>query len=284
MTARILHREFLQQCRSVYTDGEAAAITSIIFECFTGLYKSDIIMFPERILPDTQQAKLKECLKEVLSHKPVQYITGEAWFHNLKLSVSPDVLIPRPETEQLAELVIDFIKDKTNQKILDIGTGSGCIPVAIKYFVPHCSVTAIDISEAALKIARKNAMDHRVDIEFLERDFLDMDTWKSFGALDAIVSNPPYIPFGEKETLHRNVQDHEPGMALFVDDDDPLLFYEKIVLFAKTHLAKNGQLFTEVHEKFSKQVAAYMENNGFSTCILKDIFGKDRIVTATHCQ
>ena len=240
-------------------------------------------MFPERILPDNQQAKLKECLQDVLAFKPVQYITGEAWFHNLKLSVSPAVLIPRPETEQLAELVIDFIKDSNQHKVLDIGTGSGCIPVAIKYFVPQCSITALDSSDAALKVARKNAQDHRVDIEFLQWDFLDMNKWNQLGTFDVIVSNPPYIPFQEKETLHRNVQEYEPAMALFVEDDTPLLFYEKIALFAKSHLAKKGQLFMEVHEKFSNQVAGYLENNGYSTCILKDIFGKDRIVSATHC-
>lgn len=284
MTAKVLHRELLQQCKTIYNDGEAAAITSIIFECVTGLYKSDIIMRPERILPEQQQLRIKECISEVLTQKPVQYITGEAWFDNLKLHVTEDVLIPRPETEQLAEMAIEFLKDREGTCVLDIGTGSGCIPISLKYHLPQCEIMAIDISAGALQIARHNAREHNVEIDFKEIDFLDRAQWKKLPVFDAIVSNPPYIPLQEKPTLQKNVQLFEPAIALFVPDESPLLFYEHIALFAKDHLAPDGQLFMEVHEKYAREAGDYFRNNGYLVNIVRDLFGKDRIITATHSR
>lgn len=282
MTVRNLHQDFLRQCREIYSDGEAAAITAIIFECITGLYKSDIILYPERILPSEQKKRLQECLEEVLQQKPVQYITKEAWFHNMKLHVCEDVLIPRPETEQLVEMVIHFLKNKDHQHVLDIGTGSGCIPIAIKWNVPAAVVNAIDVSNAALGIAEKNAAEHKVEINFMQNNFLNFKEWKKLGVYDVIVSNPPYIPFHEKDSLEKNVQLYEPPLALFVEDETPLIFYEKIALFGKEHLADNGGIFMEVHEKYATAVSDYFRNNGYETNVSQDIFGKPRIVQAIH--
>ncbi len=283
MTVRNLHQDFLGQCRNVYSDGEAAAITSIIFECVTGLYKSDIILNPDRILSEEENIRLQQCLKEVLDHRPVQYITNEAWFHQMKLHVCEDVLIPRPETEQLVEITICFLNDRQEQRVIDIGTGSGCIPVVIKWNVPSAQVTAIDVSEAALRIAEKNATEHKTEICFLQNNFLNVEEWKKLGVYDVIVSNPPYIPLQEKDSLDKNVQFYEPHLALFVDDESPLLFYEKIALFGKEHLAKSGEIFMEVHEKYANAVSDYFRNNGYETKTIKDMFGKFRIVTAIHC-
>ena len=283
MTVRILHQEFLIQCRNVYSDGEAAAITSIIFECVTGLFKSDIIVNPDRTLSEEENVRLQHCLNEVLKQKPVQYITNEAWFYQMKFHVCEDVLIPRPETEQLVEMAINFLNARQEQNVLDIGTGSGCIPVAVKWNLPSANVTAIDVSEAALRIAAKNATEHKVDIVFLQNDFLDLEEWKKLSVYDAIVSNPPYIPRNEMDLLDKNVQAYEPHLALFVDDESPLLFYEKIALFGKEHLVKSGEIFMEVHEQYATAVSDYFRNNGYETKIVKDLFGKFRIVTAIHC-
>jgi release factor glutamine methyltransferase len=213
-------------------------------------------------------------------HIPVQYVTGEAWFSNMKLKVSPAVLIPRPETEELVNEVISFLKDNQIASVLDIGTGSGCIAIALKKQLPDIQVTAIDISEPALLIAKQNAQQQQTDVDFFQLDFLDENTWQTIPSYDVIISNPPYIPLAEKELLDKNVAAFEPSLALFVENNRPLVFYEKIAAFGKTHLKKSGKIFLETHENFAEETAALFNNDLYSSVVKRDIYEKQRMVVA----
>lgn len=280
MTLNDVYRKYLHELQRVYTAGEASNITSIIFEYFAGLSKSDVIKDPSRNLDEPLVTQLNESLHELLQHKPVQYVTGEAWFCGMRLKVSRAVLIPRPETEELVMEVTDFIGQQ-NIPVLDIGTGSGCIAIAIKKNKVNAHVTAIDISSDALQIARENAKEQKTVIDFLELDFLDENSWKKLGNYDVIISNPPYIPETEKQLLGKNVTEHEPHTALFVAADEPVIFYKKIATFGKVYLNPGGKIFMETHEDYTNQVAAHFEQQGYEAGIKKDMFEKDRMVVAT---
>jgi release factor glutamine methyltransferase len=188
-------------------------------------------------------------------------------------------LIPRPETEELVMAATNFMHQE-DLSVLDIGTGSGCIAIAVKKNKGKAQVTAIDISKAALSIARANAMHQQTEIEFLETNFLIENNWKQLHSYDVIISNPPYIPENEKKLLDKNVAEYEPHDALFVAVAEPLIFYKKISAFGKTHLNKSGKIFMETHMDFAGQVAVYFRQEGYNAEILKDMFGKDRIVVA----
>jgi release factor glutamine methyltransferase len=223
--------------------------------------------------------KLHFAVKELLKQKPVQYITGETEFYGYKIEVTPAVLIPRPETEELVKYIEDEGKSNRYGSVLDIGTGSGCIAIVLKKIFRAAKVTGIDISEEALKTAIKNNKNLAAGVDFVKMDILDKSKWSLLGNYDLIVSNPPYVTFEDKNQMKKNVLDYEPHTALFVSDDDPLLFYRHIVDFAKSNLNENGVLWFEVNEKFGKEIKNLMIVSGFSeVMILKDIFGKDRFV------
>lgn len=284
MTNRQQYRIFLLQLQAIYNLNEATIITDWVLESLAGIKRFDVVKDPEKLQPDTITQQLKVALEELLQHKPVQYVTGEAWFHNMKLKVDKSVLIPRPETEELVKLVLDTVKNEENLalSIIDIGTGSGCIAIAIKKNLPAASVAAIDVSESALAIAKDNSYEQQTEIQFLKIDFLEESQWASLPKYDVIVSNPPYIPMDEKEKLDKNVASFEPHQALFVPDQSPLLFYEKIAAFASAHLNPKGKIFMEVHENFAKETAALFIQNFSEANIKKDIFGKERMVMATY--
>jgi release factor glutamine methyltransferase len=208
---------------------------------------------------------------------------NEAWFYKMKFFVNENVLIPRPETEELVEWIIKDVRSTMRNvqcSILDIGTGSGCIPVSLKRELHNANVTAIDVSEKALQVAKKNAESLDAKIDFLLIDFLNENNWKALSQFDIIVSNPPYIPFHEKEKLAKNVTAFEPGVALFVEDKNPFIFYEKIGMLAKSHLKPTGKIYVEVNEDYAKNVKDIFENAGFISEIKKDIYGKERMVNA----
>ncbi len=209
----------------------------------------------------------------------------------MKLKVNEHVLIPRPETEELVEWVVKEIRNKKleirNKKvsnstftILDIGTGSGCIAIALKRELHRAELSAIDISNDALLVAKQNAADQNEEINFLQLDFLNERDWSLLPSFDFIVSNPPYIPENEKSKLAKNVVDHEPDVALFVTDNDPFIFYKKYASFADNHLKEKGKIFVEVHEDYSKGVQKIFEEKNFKIESKKDIYGKDRMVKA----
>ena len=204
---------------------------------------------------------------------------GEAWFYALKLKVNNQVLIPRPETEELVNLVLAK-KYASPPSILDIGTGSGCIPIAIKKNLPDCTISGIDISDGALRIALENSILHGTNISFIQADITDESGWHQFPQYDCVISNPPYIPLSEKALMDTNVTAYEPATALFVTDKDPFLFYRKIALFGKQHLNPGGMIFFETHENYAGEVATILSQDYKEVCIFKDVFGKERMVTA----
>jgi release factor glutamine methyltransferase len=253
-------------------------------EKIAGIKKTDFIKDAALQVTDEVARNLKAALTALVQNKPVQYVLGEAWFGQLNLLVNEHVLIPRPETEELVQwIVASRANDKKEDlSILDIGTGSGCIPIYLKQKLPSATITAIDISKAALAVAKRNALTYDVAINFLQLDFLNETAWQQLPQYDIIVSNPPYIPYKEEKEMDANVIGFEPYTALFVADTAPLIFYEKIANFAKDHLTVNGIIYVEIHEDFAEVTAKVFESIFEKVIIKKDIFGKDRMISATH--
>ena len=281
MTTLQEYNDFRQALATIYSTSEAEHITDWVFEQVTGKKKLERRGLKAGDLSPDQLLLLKNHLSQLESYTPVQYVLGEAWFYKRKFLVNKHVLIPRPETEELVEWIIQEIKQRENSgscTILDIGTGSGCIPISIKKEIPGCIVSALDVSEEALVVAKRNATDNQADVHFLELNFLDEQEWETLSNFDIIVSNPPYIPLTEKGMLDKNVTDFEPSIALFVEDGNPFIFYIEIVRFAKKHLSPGGKVFVEVHEDFAGDVKTIFENSGFVATIKKDIYGKERMV------
>jgi release factor glutamine methyltransferase len=279
MTIAQAYNDLRTELKKVYGEREAENIADWVFENVTGQKRWERKNNRSEISKNHWD-KLNECLKELLKHKPVQYVLNEAWFYKRKFFVDENVLIPRPETEELVEWIIESARDNENFEIIDIGTGSGCIPVSLKKELQNVNVTAIDISEKALHVAKKNAKELKAEINFKLIDFLSADDLSSLLKYDIIVSNPPYIPIAEKEILAKNVTEFEPGIALFVDNNNPYIFYEKIAEFSKSHLKDDGRIYVEVHEEYAKNVKGIFEKAGFTSTIKKDIYGKERMVSA----
>jgi release factor glutamine methyltransferase len=282
MMIKDLYRNFLVALQKIYSLGEATAITDWVFDKMASLKRTDILKNPDKLITPVASKLIQKTLQELLLHKPVQYVLGEAWFYRMKFKVNEHVLIPRPETEELVEQLIKDRKSKlTDPAILDIGTGSGCIPIAIKKSLPASKVTGIEVSTNALEVAKENAALHNAHIHFLHMDFLDESAWPSLPLFDIIISNPPYIPIHEKEKLGKNVTDFEPHLALFVPDKSPLLFYEKIAAFGRRHLLPNGKIYLETHEDHAKETAALFLNQYQTVMIKKDLYGKERMIFIT---
>ena len=279
MTIEQVYNDFETDLRKVYDEREAGNIADWIFENVTNLKRWERRNNRNEISKNYLD-KLNEYLKELLKHKPVQYVLNEAWFYKRKFFVDENVLIPRPETEELVEWIIQNVRDNENLEIIDIGTGSGCIPVSLKKELQNVNVTAIDVSEKALSVARKNAKELNTEINFKLIDFLNTGECSALLKYDILVSNPPYIPIAEKQILAKNVADFEPGIALFVDNNDPYIFYKKIADFAKFHLKEKGKIYVEVHEEYATHVKDIFENAGFTSKIKKDMYGKERMVCA----
>ena len=287
MTTKDAHDDFLNKLSKVYEKREAVNITDWVLENVTGLKRLERIINKNVVLDDDKILQLEEYLKELLTHRPVQYVLNEAWFYKMKFYVDEHVLIPRPETEELVEWITNEVRNtiyglrNKELQILDIGTGSGCIPISIKGKLRNVQITSIDISSKALQVANRNAEALHAEINFIQIDFLDEKSWDTLHHYDVIVSNPPYIPENEKGKLEKNVTAFEPAIALFVPDDNPLIFYEKIVKFAQSHLNANGQVYVEIHEDYSKEVEKTFAENDFQTEIKRDIYGKARMIRAS---
>jgi release factor glutamine methyltransferase len=284
MTTGQIYNDFKAKLKVIYDDREAENICDWLFENVTGLKKWERRQNQNSEFAETDSEKIKTYLEELLKHKPVQYVLHEAWFYKRKFYVNENVLIPRPETEELVEWIVsDFKKEKYSKpiKIIDIGTGSGCIPVSLKKELPESSIAAIDVSDKALSVAKINAEELHAIINFFQIDFLNENEWKMLSQYDIIVSNPPYIPLNEKEILANNVTDFEPGIALFVKNNDPFIFYKKIAGFAKSNLKESGKIYVEVHEEYAKEVGSIFESAGFLVEIKNDIYGKQRMVKST---
>jgi release factor glutamine methyltransferase len=288
MTIQQVYDKMLGQLQAVYESREAANITNMVLEHFTGKKKIDRITEKDAEIMDDQCIKLEEALHYLIQHKPVQYVLEECWFAGLSFYVNEHVLIPRPETEELVDWIVTSRKADVDNKvqererrlsIIDIGTGSGCIPVTIKKHLPSADVMAIDVSSSALQVAARNAKQHCVDIQFAELNFLDKKERDQLGTFDLIISNPPYIRQSEEQTMEQNVLAHEPHIALFVPDENALVFYEAIADFGQEHLTGKGSIYLEINEALGYAVAELYKRKGFTDVeIKKDMQGKDRMV------
>lgn len=271
----------LNQLRTVYETGEASAIADRVMESLTGADKTERMLYKNNPISPEEEARLHTYTQQLLRHEPMQYVLQETWFFGLKFYVDRNVLIPRPETEELVDWVIANCRFPIDTlSILDIGTGSGCIPVTLKRRLRKARVTAIEISEGALAVAKKNAAKLGAEVNFLKVDILDTTASSTLEPADIIISNPPYIPENNKASMDPNVLDFEPHTALFVPDNDALLFYKAIVTFAQTKLNPGGLLFFEIHEDLGSAVINLLESEGFTATLKKDMQGKDRMVRA----
>jgi release factor glutamine methyltransferase len=283
MTIHLAYQRLLAQLYEVYETREAANIADMVMEEVTGQRKIERIVYKDLPVSEEQQKQLEKISDELLNHRPVQYVLGGGWFMDMKLLVNEHVLIPRPETEELVEWIIKDVEQSGNKgsSLIDIGTGSGCIPIAVKRKIPQITACAIDISDDALQVAKLNAIDLKVDVKFLNLDFLDEEEWKQLGNYDLIVSNPPYIKKSEESTMRDNVLKYEPPLALFVPNENAFIFYEAIARFSREHLKPGGNIYVEINEALGESVIEVFTKNGFSDILLKkDMQGKDRMVKA----
>lgn len=274
------YQELSRALHSVYETSEAQAIAHLYLEHLTGKGRLQRLTEKDTRLTDDQHSKFLAANKRLVEGEPLQYVTGEQWFYGRKFFVDAGVLIPRPETEELISWVLATVENEKAVSVLDIGTGSGCIAVTLNLERKSLQLTAIDLSDAALMVAGKNATALGAEVQFLQTDFLDVHQQEALGNYDVIVSNPPYIPISERESLHRNVADFEPAMALFVEND-PLLFYEAIARFALTHLHEGGQIFCELHQDYARQTITLFRSHGYDDVTLRqDMHGNERMLRA----
>lgn len=260
-----------------YANGEASAMALMLLEDVAGISRTQALM-GENVDEDTM-GTLRTMAERIANGEPLQYVTGKAEFCGMSFKVNSNVLIPRPETEELVEWIVDVAKRKEGRvRVLDIGTGSGCIAVSIAKNVGTAQVDAWDVSEGALRTARENAASNGVDVRFERVDVLSFDGKTSNEKYDIIVSNPPYICKSEAKDMERNVLEHEPHIALFVDDDDPLLFYRCIADIGNHLLNDGGLLFYEINRQYGAETIAMLQASGYSNIVIRqDQFGNDRM-------
>ncbi len=277
-SARDVRKYYASLLSQLYDDREALCIIELLLEKYFGMSRIDIALNDGLRLNESELLKINSSVKELLTGKPIQYLLGETEFCGLRFIVDENVLIPRPETAEIVERIID--NSVGGEKILDLGTGSGCIAVTLAKKIQDAAVTAIDISEGALSIARRNAEYSNVKVDFRHDDILNLHLGED-EQFDIIVSNPPYVCESEKQQMHKNVKDFEPSEALFVHDDDPLIFYRAIFETAKGHLRKNGVIYLEINEKFGAEMRNLALGSRFAEIkVLKDFREKERFLTA----
>jgi release factor glutamine methyltransferase len=259
-----IRKGIIERLKEVYDKNEAALMAKYLMDD----------LFSDGLIDNTL---LNKAVDRLLNNEPLQYVTGKAYFLDYCFYVDKNVLIPRPETEELVMAVVSHIKKKNLKQILEVGTGSGCIAIAIKKMCPDTDIIAIDISEGALKVARKNAIDLSVEIDFRLMDFLDESLWSLLPAAELVVSNPPYISYSEKQAMHANVLDNEPHIALFAGED-ALLFYKKI---AKYSALIKANVYCEINEYLvEKTQDIFLKNNYLDVNVIKDLQGKNRMIRA----
>lgn len=271
--------QFLDRLTPLYDAEEVARFFELLLNAFESKKRIDLVLNPQ--LETQLLHRWNQAMEALESFEPIQYIIGETEFYGLPFDVTPATLIPRPETEELVEWIL---KDAglTSLSILDVGTGSGCIPITLAKQLPQAQVTSIDVSTEALAVATRNAQRNGVNVQFIPQSVLETEALETCFAdqfFDVIVSNPPYVRHLEKEEIQPNVLEHEPHLALFVEDDDALLFYRHIGQFALHHLKKGGKLYFEINQYLGNETIALVESLGFQNIVLrKDLFGNDRML------
>lgn len=257
---------------------EIKSIAYLVFEKYLGCSKTDIMVNNKINKYDVKYKNLKKIAERINAHEPIQYIINEAIFYGRSFYVNPSVLIPRPETEELVQLVKDHCLKiaKKKLRILDIGTGSGCIPITLKLELPQAQVFATDVSEGALMVCKENIKNHGVEVELLHHNILKQNL--NVKDLDVVVSNPPYVTESEKSGIRLNVLYYEPSLALFVPDQQALIFYEAIGRKAMDVLRPDGKIFLEINEKLGQATEQLLQDIGYSTTLSTDMQGKDRFI------
>ncbi|MBP9847907.1 MAG: peptide chain release factor N(5)-glutamine methyltransferase [Flavobacterium sp.] len=281
---------FFNSLKNIQDEQEIESFFFILTEYLHNLKRVDVALNPNFELSDAEVDKWNTILAQLQQEKPIQYITGEAWFYGLRFEVNENTLIPRPETEELVEWIIESQKSKVQSQkleILDVGTGSGCIPISLKANLSQANVSAIDVSEKALEVAKRNAELNKVEINFIQTNILEVEDLSQLpspiihhpSSYNIIVSNPPYVRNLEKHEIKKNVLDYEPHLALFVEDTDALLFYRKIAQLALKNLSPNGLLFFEINQYLGKETVELLESLGFKNIELKkDIYDNNRMI------
>lgn len=270
--------EFSLRLKNLYPATEIAGFLNLLCPEIIGLSRAGCVLRKQEVLPKEKQTRLREIATRLSLYEPLQYILGKAWFAGLELNVSPAVLIPRPETEELAHWIAQtYPKPAQELRILDIGTGSGCLAVLLSKQL-NAQVFALDVSAQALEIARQNAEKYQQNIVFFQHNILKNKPVK-LSPLDVVVSNPPYVRPCEKKQMPKNVTRHEPHKALFVPENDPLIFYRKILSFSRMHLKPGGRIFFEINEFLKKDLKNWLENEKSTHfAFRKDIHGKNRML------
>lgn len=271
--------QFIDLLKDEYPATEIESFFHLLTEEYLGMRRIDVALNAGYEVSEENKLQFEKALERLKDHEPVQYIIGETEFYGMKFKVNRNVLIPRPETEELVDWILkDHKEPKSGLKILDVGTGSGCIAISMAKEIANCKITALDISPKALELARINAEENEVDIEFQEVDILQKE--KLNDLYDIIVSNPPYVREIEKQEMHKNVLNHEPVQALYVEDTNALVFYEKIAALAKDSLRENGVLYFEINQYLANETKSMLENLGFEAELKKDIFENYRMLKA----
>nr|WP_315231972.1 peptide chain release factor N(5)-glutamine methyltransferase [uncultured Flavobacterium sp.] len=277
--------QFIQELTPIYDAGEAESFFYLILEEKHQLRRIDLALHPDLVFSEAEIVVWNSILEQLKQEIPVQYLLGKTSFYGLDFEVNENVLIPRPETEELVEWILESQKSKVesqNIRILDIGTGSGCIAISLAKNIPNAAVFAIDVSEKALATAKTNAENNSVNVTFINQNILETEDLRQ--QFDIIVSNPPYVRNLEKEEIKKNVLDNEPHLALFVEDNDALIFYKKIAELAQKNLSENGQLYFEINQYLGKETVDLLEKMNFKNIELrKDIYGNDRMISC-HCK
>ena len=271
---------FFSELSVLFPETEIQSFFNLLTKFKLNLTRIEVALQPEFMINEDDLNFLQNALEELKKQVPIQYIIGETEFYGLIFKVNNNVLIPRPETEELVNWIVNDYKNESELKILDFGTGSGCIAISLAKFFSRAQIYAVDVSSEALKVAKTNATYNNVSINFVEADILYINVLEE--KYDIIVSNPPYIRELEKELMQKNVVDNEPHLALFVKDNDPLIFYNKIADLAIHNLTKNGSLFFEINQYLGDKIIDLLKSKGFKNCVLKkDLYDVDRMVKAT---
>jgi release factor glutamine methyltransferase len=272
---------YRQKLMQRFSERESNSLLFLVLMEYTGLGKAEILTRHQDSISESQLLNIHFAVDALLRDKPVQYILGNTEFFGLPFIVNPWVLIPRPETEELVDLIIRENKSHPFSSVIDLGTGSGNIAVSLKKSIPGIQMVAADISDFALEVARSNAELNEVDVTFEKLDLLDQSTWRKNWEFDVVVSNPPYVRNLEKKSMKRNVLDYEPGLALFVPDDDPFIFYRAIIDFSKQFLKPGGGVFCEINQYLSAEIVQLFVSAGFKDGrVVNDLQGNARIFNA----
>lgn len=272
---------FHEELDGMYGSGEVGVFLGMLFEAFLGWDKVRLLTSKEETIDQSDMLRFHWALEDLKRHRPIQHIIGYTDFCGCRIGVSPDVLVPRPETEEIVNWIIDHRSSLTTHHCLDLCTGSGCIAIALKKAFPAADVTAVDVSAAALEMARQNAQNNGTEVRFMQADVLNGVDGLS-GSYGLIVSNPPYVMEKERAQMQRNVLDYDPALALFVPNEDPLRFYKAIANIAKQHLAQDGMLVVEINERLAEEAGALLKDYGFTAEVHTDFRGKARWISATY--